>query len=140
MGELLHRVKVFVYRMRGAAPDYLLLKSAQGIEGCWGPVHGNIAFGENLEHAIRREVHDDTGIARPQDLIDLQMPARWVVGDEQVIEWHYGFHALHEDDELQLDPRWEDFRWEAFSRAYPSLELDDDRAAITRLHAMLHAA
>jgi hypothetical protein len=33
-----------------------------------------------------------------------------------------------------------DYRWAQFSEAYPSLELDADRAAITRLHTLLHDA
>lgn len=137
MAELLHRIKVFVFRMRGADPDYLLLRGA-GRESFWGPIQGPIGFGEKLESAIRREVMDDVGIRNPLDLIDLQMPARWLVGDEEVIEWAFGFRIPSVDERLSLAPRWSDFRWADFSLAYPSLELDGDRAAILRLHALLH--
>ena len=140
MSELLHRIKVFVYRVSASQPDYLLLKPDQGIEGLWGPIQGSLGFGEKLESAIRREVMDDTGIGRPTELIDLQMPARWIVGDEEIIEWNFGFKAAPAFD-LRLDPgRWASFRWASFSDAYPSLELENDRAAIMRLHALLHAA
>ena len=139
MVELSHRVRVFVYRFDSGNPDYLLLKSAQGIEGCWSPVHGPIGFGEQLESAIRREVLDDTGIGRPQELVDLQMQSRWLVGDEEIIEWNYGFRIPPSDTTLAIDEnRWADFRWSAFADAYPSLELENDRAAIMRLHALLH--
>jgi hypothetical protein len=140
MTDFLHRVKVFVFRLSAPEPDYLLLRSAQGIEGFWGPVQGNIGFDEKLENAIRREVERDTGIARPLDLIDLQMPARWTVGDEEVIEWHFGFRAGPGADELQLAPHLCDFQWAGFSNAYPSLEMEADRAAIMRLHTLLHDA
>ena len=93
-----------------------------------------------LETAIRREVMDDVGIAKPAELIDLQMPSRWLVGDEEVIEWNFGFHAGPRDGTLRLDTRWADFRWAEFAQAYPSLELDHDRAAIMRLHTLLQAA
>jgi ADP-ribose pyrophosphatase YjhB (NUDIX family) len=139
MTELLHRIKIFVYRMHGDRPDYLLLRGS-GYEGCWGPIQGPIGFGEKLESAIRREVMDDVGITRPLDLIDLQMPGRWLVGDEEVIEWSFGFRTPAEQPELRLAQRWAEFRWADFSNAYPSLELDMDRAAILRLHALLHAA
>ena len=33
-----------------------------------------------------------------------------------------------------------DFRWAGFSEAYPVLELENDRAAIARLHSLLGAA
>lgn len=141
MSELSHRVRVFVYRYEERRPRYLLLRSGQGIESFWTPLHGPIGFGEKLESAIRREVADDTGLGRPLDLIDLQMPSRWVVGDEQVIEWNFGFQAIPEAEDLRLDTqRWVDFRWAEFPEAYPRLELEFDRAAIMRLHTMLHAA
>lgn len=139
MTELLHRIKIFVYRLQGTKPDYLLLRGG-GHESFWGPIQGPLGFGEKLESAIRREVMDDIGIRRPMDLIDLQMPARWLLGDEEVIEWSFGFRTPLETLELQLAPRWADFRWADFSQAYPSLELEPDRAAIMRLHTLLHAA
>ena len=140
MPSLSHRIRVFVYRVAQGRPDYLLLRSAQGIEGCWTPIHGPIGFGEKLETAIRREVMDDIGLARPNRLIDLEMPTRWLVGDEEVIEWVFGFQAVPVDGDLRVAKRWSDFRWVHFPEAYPSLELEYDRAAITRLHTLLHAA
>lgn len=140
MTELLHRVKVFVFQMTGPEPQYLLLRGAQGIESFWGPIQGSIGFDEKLESAIRREVMDDTGILRPLDLIDLAMPQRSLVGDEEIIEWNYGFKTLPTQAQLRLDPRWAEFRWEQFSQGYPLLEFDTDRAAIMRLHTLLRAA
>jgi NADH pyrophosphatase NudC (nudix superfamily) len=141
MPDFLHRVRVFVYRLEEGNPDYLLLKSAQGIESFWTPIHGPIGFGEKLESAIRREVLDDIGIAKPAELIDLQMPQRWVVGDEEIIEWNFGFRTRPAPEGLQLDAgRWAEFRWANFPEAYPSLELETDRAAIMRLHALIHDA
>jgi NADH pyrophosphatase NudC (nudix superfamily) len=129
-----------VYRYHEGAPDYLLLRGAN-LESFWTPIHGPIGFGEKLESAIRREVMDDIGLARPSRLIDLEMPTRWQLGDEETIEWVFGFHAQPRGDSLQVDTeRWAAFRWSQFPEAYPSLELDSDRAAIMRLHAMLHAA
>ena len=140
MVELLHRIKVFVFQQEGAQPNYLLLRANQGLESVWGPVQGGIRYGEKLESAIRREVLDDTGILQPLDLIDLQMPARWQLGIEDVIEWTYGFKTMPGTSNLRLDPRFAEFRWAQFSQAYPSLELETDRAAIMRLHTLLQAA
>lgn len=140
MTELLHRVKVFVYQLPGPEPHYLLLRGAQGIESFWGPIQGSIGFGEKLESAIRREVMDDTGILRPSDLIDLHMPTRMLVGDEEIIEWTFGMRTMSAHGAVKLDPRFAEFRWAQFSQAYPSLELENDRAAIMRLHTLLRAA
>ena len=140
MTDLLHRVKIFVYQVKGAEPSYLLLRGAQRIESFWGPIQGNIGFGEKLESAIRREVIDDTGILRPVDLLDLQMPGRVSLGDEEIIEWNFGLRTLPTDRPLRLDPRWSEFRWAPFRDGYPLLELDSDRAAFLRLHTLVRAA
>jgi hypothetical protein len=39
---------------------------------------------------------------------------------------------------VQLAAPWSEFQWAGFSLAYPSLELDADRAAIMRLHTIVH--
>lgn len=139
MTELLHRIKVFVFSMRSRQPQYLLLRQSVP-ESFWGPVQGSIGFGEKLENAIRREVMDDIGLGTPLDLIDLQMPARWVVGDEEVIEWAFGYRTQNDLPPLALSERWAEARWSQFAKAYPTLELDPDRAMIMRLHTLLHAA
>jgi len=140
MSDLLHRIRVFVFRFHERRPQYLLLRGCQGIEAFWTPIHGPIGFGEKLEVAIRREVMDDVGLGKPAELIDLEMPSRWVLGDEEVVEWNFGFQTASREEDLQLDPRWSDFRWAEFTKAYPSLELEYDRAAIMRLHTLLNAA
>jgi hypothetical protein len=138
VSELLHRLKVFVFRFEEQQPHYLLLK-AQGRESCWGPIQGPLGFGEKLEGAIRREVYDDLGISRPEGLMDLQLPLRWRLGDEEVVEWVFGYR-LRRDDPVKPAPRWADYRWAEFGRAYPALELESDRQAILRLHTLLSAA
>jgi ADP-ribose pyrophosphatase YjhB (NUDIX family) len=137
MVELLHRIKVFVFQQKGPEPHYLLLRANQGMESVWGPIQGGIRYGEKLESAIRREVLDDIGVLRPLDLIDLEMPNRQLFGDEEVIEWTFGFRTLPLHAPLRLDPRWAEFRWAEFSEGYPLLEFEADRAAFLRLHALL---
>ncbi len=136
MVDLIHRVRVFPYSIERREPAYLLARRDQGIEICWGPLQGEIGLGEQMEGAILRQVQEDMGRGELLDLIDLKMPARWLIGDEEVIEWNYGcrIHQVPTEDEaLPL-------RWGRFANAYPSLELETDRAAILRLHALLRAA
>ncbi len=140
MSELFHRIKVFVYRVTGGEPNYLLLKPDQGIEGMWGPIQGELGFGEKLESAIRRRVMDDTGMAPPGQLVDLEMPGRWTIGDEEIVEWTFGYHSRGKPDPELLAAHWADHLWADFANAYPVLDFEDDRAAIMRLHAFLSAA
>lgn len=140
MVELHHRIKVFVYRLDEAQPDYLLLKPDQGIEGLWGPLQGEIGFGEQFEQAIRRRVMDETGLHEPGQLVDLEMANRMSFGEEEIVEWTFGYRTIGSPDEGLLSSHWADHRWADFAYAYPNLGFEDDRAAIMRLHAFLRAA
>ena len=136
MSELIHRLRVFPYALERREPSYLLLMREQGIESCWGPLQGEIGHGEQMEGAVRRQVQEGMGLEEPLELVDLEMPAHWLLGDEEVIEWSYGCRipsGLRAAEDLRL-------RWERFIDAYPNLELETDRAAILRLHALLRAA
>lgn len=136
MVDLIHRVRVFPYSLERREPNYLLRLREQGVESCWGPLQGEIAHAEQMEGAIRRQVKEGMGLDEPLDLVDLHMPARWLLGDEEIIEWCFGCRVPaelpKEHDRL--------LRWERFAHAYPTLELETDRAAILRLHALLRAA
>lgn len=140
MTDLFHRIRVFVYRLADGDPNYLLLKPPQGIEGLWGPIQDSLGFGEKLESAIRRKVMQATGMTAPGQLVDLEMPGRYLLGDEEIIEWNFGFHSVSQPDEGRLVTNWADFRWASFSEAYPNLGFEADRAAIVRLHTFLGAA
>lgn len=137
---VLHRVRVFVFNKSQVNPSYLLLHSAQGHEGFWRPVHGNIEFSEQFENAVRREVLEETGLINRGEVLDLDLPLRQLLGDEEIVHWNFGFPVEEVPKVLQLDERWDDHDWAPFERAFGRFELDDDRAAITRLHAILHAA
>ena len=136
MVELIHRVRVFPYSLEHPEPTYLLRLREQGVESCWGPLQGEIGHSEQMEGAIHRQVFEGMRLEEPLDLVDLHMPSRWILGDEEIIEWNFGCHI---PQELDATPK-TTLRWERFVHAYPSLELETDRAAILRLHALLRAA
>ena len=138
--QVLHRVRVFVYHIRQGTPSYLLLHSAQGLEGLWRPVNGNIDFSEQFETAVRREVLEDTGLTSRGKLVDLELPLRESFGDEEVVHWNYGFEVANIPDEIHLDERFDRHRWAHYNDAFPGFGLEGDRTAVTRLHSLLHAA
>ena len=140
MSDLLHRIKIFLFRQDEEEPNYLLLKPDQGLEALWGPVQGALGFGDKMEVAVRKRVFEETGIVSQVSAVDLGAPARWTVGDEQVFEWCFGFPCLDEPDPRVLAENWAAHRWASFPEAYPSLGLEFDRNAIMRLHTMLRAA
>jgi 8-oxo-dGTP pyrophosphatase MutT (NUDIX family) len=138
--ELHHRIKVLLYRIERGLPHYLLLRRSEGVAPPWGLLDGAIGFGEQIETAIRRELFEDVGLPGTEQVIDLQMPKHWLVGDEQVVEWPYGARAPLGERPLVLDSRWSDYRWAEFGEAYSELHLELDRAAMTRLHTLISAA
>jgi 8-oxo-dGTP pyrophosphatase MutT (NUDIX family) len=138
--HVLHRVRVFVFHMHQGTPSYLLLHSAQGIEGLWRPVNGNIDFSEQFETAVRREVLEETGLTTCSEILDLELPLRQALGDEEVVHWNYGFQVERIPEVLHLDVRFDRYRWAIFGDAFPAYGLEGDRTAVTRLHSLLHAA
>lgn len=140
MHHLSHRIKIFVFRLAGPEPRYLLLKPDQGIEALWGPLQAKLEFGDKLESAVRRRVVCETGLSAPTNLIDLEMPERLTLGEEQIVEWTYGCHAVGDPDPERMDELWSAYRWVDFRDAYPTLGFEADRAAILRLHSRLSAA
>ncbi|MFT7484425.1 MAG: hypothetical protein ACI9F9_000265 [Candidatus Paceibacteria bacterium] len=140
MHEFQHRIKVFVYRLHQGQPHYLLLRKSEGHNPIWGALDGPIGFGEQIETAVTREVCNDVGLLGSRGPIDLQMPKRWVLGDEEIVEWPYGFQTSSDPSGLILDSRWSEYRWAAYSEAFGTLQLELDRAAVTRLHTLIGAA
>ena len=140
MSELLHRIKIFVYRFADTVPHYLLLKPDQGLEAMWGPLQGALGFGDKLETAIRRRVQEDIGLAAPERLLDLEMPGRWTIGDEEIVEWTFGVRTMHDLHPDRVADVWAAHRWARFDDAYQSLGLELDRAAVMRLHTKVLAA
>ncbi len=141
MSDLLqHRIKVLLFRVLEGKPHYLLLRKSEGVDPPWGILDGAIGFDEQIESAIHREVFQDIGLPGAEALIDLQMPKRWLVGDEEIVEWPYGAKAPATDGGIVLDQRWAEYRWAEFGEAYARLQLELDRAAVTRLHTLILAA
>lgn len=140
MTDFQHRVRVFVFGFHDRRPEYLLLRRTLSPESFWTPLHGPIGFGEKLETAVQREVVQDTGLGRMDEVIDLQMQTNHLLGDEYVVEWTYAVRATDSRRDLVLDETWAAYRWSSMENAYPALEFDADRAALVRLHTMLSAA
>ena len=137
MHEAIHRIKVFPFRLAGPQPTYLLLKPDQGIEGLWGPAQSTLGFGDQMEDAARRTMVEEVGGLAPGSLVDLQWASRFQLADELVIEWCYGFKYDADPDPSVLESQ---RAWARFSEAFESLEMQADRTAVMRLHALISAA
>ena len=106
----------------------------------WGPLQGTLGFGDKLETAIRRRLKEDIGVKAPGRLLDLEMPGRWTIGDEEVVEWTFGVRTGDDLQPESVADIWAAHRWARFDDAYQSLGLELDRAAVMRLHTRVLAA
>lgn len=129
-----HRIKVFVFAERSGDVQYLMVRQAPRHEPIWGPIEGPILPSENLELAVCRRVRDLVGIERPMRLLDLRMPERWSLPDENVVEWIYGYGVAAPFDLRRRRARRAEVRWEGFDHAFRAMELPGNRDAILRLH------
>ena len=140
MQEAFHRIKVFPFQVKQRDPLYLLLRPDQEQEGIWGPVEGEVGFGDQIEQAARRYLVRDVGVNPPGSLLDMSWATRTQFGDELIIEWCFGYECHGDPDPNILAKHWADHRWAGFGEAYQALEIQADRTAMMRLHAMINAA
>ena len=111
-----------------------------------GPAHNEISTETKLAKSWPKsgpplvwELEKGTGYASPA-IADERLVYLYRVGDEEIVEWTFGFHSITRPDPGKLESSWAAHRWVDFSDAYPRLGLDSDRAAIMRLHAYIGAA
>ena len=77
---------------------------------------------------------------KPGRPLALEMPARWTIGDEEVVEWTFGIRTMQELHPERVSETWAAHRWARFDDAYQSLGFELDRAAMMRLHTKVLAA
>jgi len=123
-----------VFAERGGDVQYLMVKHVPQHEPMWGPIEGPILPSENLELAVCRRVRDEVGIEKPTTLLDLRMPERWVLPDENVVEWIYGYGVDTPCELRRGRSRGKETRWQGFDHAFRAMELPGNRDAILRLH------
>lgn len=140
MFSLEHRVRVFVFQVLDRRVEYLLLRQKPREEWPLGPVVGAVAPGDQLEHAIRRQVQAETGLRRPVHLMQLLQPQKELFGDLGFCEWAYAWQAGTPSEpvtELHPGPMVGEVQWLGFEAAFQQLEIATDRDALVRLQLAL---
>ena len=136
-----HKVNVFVFRFEEQHVHFLLLRKHPRIEHNIGPVKGLVAVDEHLRDAVLREVREETGLLHPLHSIDLQHSSKFMLGDQGLIEWEFGYHAPPKRELCDISPSEEiaEIVWARFDKAFATLECEADREALVRLQMMLQA-
>lgn len=140
MKTILHRVKAFVFQFEEGVPQYLVVKSKPSQENFFGPVLGTIQPWENPLRALHREVREETGLDRHEEILDLEIRDVWSMGEEHLVDWMYGVRVPHLAHDLRLGDTVSEYRWVPFSVCYETLHNETNRRGLIRLHTMLDMA
>lgn len=140
MLSLQHCVRVFVFQYMEAEVRYLLLRQKPLEEWPLGPVIGKVGVADHLQDAILRQVTVETGIQRPQHIIDLAQPDKELFGDVGLVQWPFAYQAGIPGQpglEVVPGPNIGEFAWMGFEKAFQSLEVPVDRQALVTLELSL---
>ena len=133
-----HRIRMFVFQFEEEVPHYLMVRPKPLQENFWGPLLGTIQPWENVDRAILREVREETGLERPEEVLDLELRDVWTMGEEHLVDWMYGIRIRHEDHATRPESFGET-RWVPFPTCYDTLENEFNRRGLIRLHTMLES-
>lgn len=139
MLSLQHRVRVFVFQFQEREARYLLLRHRPLAEWPMGPVIGSVGHAEHLVDTVLREVTEETGLARPTQLLELADPTKDLFGDVGLIEWPFAYEAAAPGRPADIlpGPSVGEFAWMSFEEAFQCVEGKRDRDALVRLQIRL---
>ncbi len=121
-----HKVMVFIARSKGDNYEWFTRHNTPSPEhggDRWYVVTGNVDLGETLEHAVLREVQEETAISSHTKLIQLPLINSYVSNKDHktVIEEQAYLFVTDYNDQIVLNEESDDFCW---------LSLDDFVAKI----------
>ncbi|MBK9387422.1 MAG: NUDIX domain-containing protein [Planctomycetes bacterium] len=137
MNEIGHGVRVFVYHFATSGLEFLLLRPKPSQESFWGPIRGEIQPAENLERAVLRNVRQEIGLHRAEQLVDLELREVSRFGDFQQVDWIFGLQAPSSLQQLAPAPDIAEWQWAVFPSIYERLDSDVNRRAVMRLQTLL---
>jgi ADP-ribose pyrophosphatase YjhB (NUDIX family) len=137
--EQLHVVRVFVFRQDSRQIDYLVVRHRPAHDSFWSPITGVMQPHESIFQAAVRSVGEEIGLPSPRQIVDLQLATRQQLGDIEEIDWSVGYRARGQDADLRPAPDLAELRWFDFDALYRSLDREEDRRSVMRLHFTLRA-
>jgi ADP-ribose pyrophosphatase YjhB (NUDIX family) len=140
MTEQLHIVRVFVFRQERRQIDYLVVRHQPAHDSFWSPITGVLQPHESIFQAAVRSVGEELGLPSPRQIVDLQLATRQQVGDMEEIDWAVGYRARSAESDLKPAKDLAELKWFDFDSIYRSLDREEDRRSVMRLHFTLRAA
>jgi ADP-ribose pyrophosphatase YjhB (NUDIX family) len=138
--EQLHVVRVFVFRQDRRQIEYLVVRHRPAHDSFWSPITGVMQPHESIFQAAVRSVGEELGLPSPRQIVDLQLATRQQLGDLEEIDWSVGYRARNAPADLRPAADLAELRWFDFDAIYRSLDREEDRRSVMRLHFTLRAA
>ncbi len=137
-----HEVNVFVFRVAESGLEYLLLQPPPRHDAVWRPVVHPVGLDEDLDEAALRGVHEETGIARPFDLVSLGPAPVRDIGDLRLIGWPFGFQVRDPLCPVRDRGLFAGYMWQRFDEALQAMPVSVHRQNLLQVHWRLleHAA
>ncbi len=133
-------VQVIVYRESESGRQYLLLlRHRPGSDDFWQPVSGSLEDGETFADAAMRELGEETGIERPESLVDIGLVDRFEIAPAWRQLYESGvthnvqaaFAARVRDAVVSIDDsEHREYRWASCEQARAMLRYEPNRRAL----------
>ncbi|HTT16088.1 MAG TPA: NUDIX domain-containing protein [Thermoplasmata archaeon] len=126
------------YLFRRAPLELLVLRRPPSRGSIWVPVSGKVDPGDrDLPSALLRELAEETGLADPRSVVDLDWHVTFPGPDGRPWRLHGYAVEVPADFSPRLSPEHEAFAWVTEAEALRRLHYDDNRDAVRRLVALL---
>ena len=142
------QVQAILFRKIHGETQYLLMKRIPGRggvqEGFWQPVTGGLEEGETRIDALRREVHEETGIQNVIRIIpdvyycefqDFYRPE----ARQRLIKEHVFGVEVVSNEKITIGWEHSEYRWCRFTTAMKLLKWMENKEALEKLNKILSA-
>jgi 8-oxo-dGTP pyrophosphatase MutT (NUDIX family) len=130
------QVEAIIFRKNGNKIEYLLLKRTPERNGFWQPVTGGLEEGETRTEALRREIHEETGVKNFIRIIDSFYYFEFSDPYPNQ-EYVYGVEIPPSEDVVLDGEEHSEHRWCSLQEALQLLNWKENKEALRRLNEIL---
>lgn len=133
-----NQIEAIIFRKKNGKIEYLLLKRIQKRGGFWQPVTGGVERGEKYKDAVIREIREETGINKINDIIE--GIHHFKLEENGIDEFVFGVEVDY-NTQVALDkniyPEHDEFRWCNFEEALNLLKWPGNKESLKKLNERL---
>ena len=143
VAELPLKIEAIIYTIKDGSIEYLLIKRTPEDGGFWQPVTGTVHDGERLVDCLTREIQEETGITKIDNVSDCLYRFDWQrKSGERLLEFVYAVKVPADSKIILAPDEHEDYKWCSFNEALDTLCTDNNKKSfeVINQHLVDHAA